>query len=275
MPGWCAVAARRHLSIDVAKFVEMTEYMRTVSADPIEVVRRHSLTTLVRDEIERHIVEGLLAPGDKLNEADWAARLRVSRGPVREAFRALEQAGLVRMEKNRGVFVRTVSLAEAGEIYAVRAVLEEAACRMLAASIDAGQLAGLRDWLDAMRAAADARDHEAYTRANMAFHDALVAASGNLKLYETYRRLVSELSLFRRATLAVHAGAMERSLAEHRTILTALASRDAELAATLMRAHVNGGLQRAHAACEMAGRAASKAVAAAPAKLPPAPLLNN
>ena len=235
--------------IDVAKFVKMTEYMVTTSVDPIEVVRRHSLTALVRDEIERHIIEGALAPGDKLNEADWAARLQVSRGPVREAFRALEQAGLVRTEKNRGVFVRTVSLAEADEIYAVRAVLEEAACRMLATSIDARQLAVLRDWLDAMRAALDAQDHDAYARANVAFHDALVAASGNLKLYETYRRLVSELSLFRRAALVVHADAMERSLAEHRAILTALASRDAEHAATLMHTHVHGGLQRAHAAC--------------------------
>ncbi|OAJ54707.1 phosphonate utilization associated transcriptional regulator [Paraburkholderia ginsengiterrae] len=230
----------------------MTENMQTASVDPIEVVRRHSLTALVRDEIERHITEGALAPGDKLNEADWATRLQVSRGPVREAFRALEQAGLVRTEKNRGVFVRTVSLAEADEIYAVRAVLEEAACRMLAARIDAPRLAGLREWLDAMREALDANDHDAYTRANVAFHDAIVAGSGNLKLYETYRRLVSELSLFRRAALVVHADAMERSLAEHRAILTALASRDAEHAAALMHAHVNGGLQRAHAACETA-----------------------
>lgn len=239
--------------IDVAKIVKMTEYMQTASVDPIEVVRRHSLTTLVRDEIERHIIEGALAPGDKLNEADWATRLQVSRGPVREAFRALEQVGLVRTEKNRGVFVRTVSLAEADEIYAVRAVLEEAACRMLAVSIDARKLAVLRDWLDAMRAALDAQDHDAYARANVAFHDALVAASGNLKLYETYRRLVCELSLFRRAALVVHADAMERSLAEHRAILTALASREPEQAAALMHAHVNGGLQRAHAACEPEG----------------------
>jgi DNA-binding GntR family transcriptional regulator len=123
--------------IGVVKFVKMTEYMQTAAVDPIDVVRRHSLTALVRDEIERHIIEGALAPGDKLNEADWATRLQVSRGPVREAFRALEQAGLVRTEKNRGVFVRTVSLAEADEIYAVRAVLEEAACRMLASRIDA------------------------------------------------------------------------------------------------------------------------------------------
>ncbi|CAB3775520.1 hypothetical protein LMG28614_00004 [Paraburkholderia ultramafica] len=255
----------------------MTEYMHSTSVDSIEVLRRHSLTTLVRDEIERHIIEGALAPGDKLNETDWAARLQVSRGPVREAFRALEQAGLVRTEKNRGVFVRTVSLAEADEIYAVRAVLEEAACRLLAASIDARQLAGLRNWLDAMRAAAEAHDHDAYARANVAFHDALMAASGNLKLYETYRRLVSELSLFRRAALVVHADAMERSLAEHRAILTALASRDADLAAKLMHAHVHGGLQRAHAACETAGKAAGKAAGplGGVPRVPAAPVSND
>jgi phosphonate utilization transcriptional regulator len=258
----------------------MTEYMHTTATDPIEVVRRHSLTALVRDEIERHIVEGLLAPGDKLNETDWAARLQVSRGPVREAFRALEQAGLVRTEKNRGVFVRTVSLAEADEIYAVRAVLEEAACRMLAVRIDATQLAVLRDWLDTMRAAAEVRDHDGYARANVAFHDALVAASGNRKLYETYRRLVSELSLFRRAALVVQEDAMERSLAEHRAILTALASRDAGQAVTLMHAHVNGGLQRAHAACEAAAEgvrdvAGERGPPGAAAKSSATPLLND
>lgn len=184
----------------------MTENMEIDSGDRIEVVRRHSLTALVRDEIERHIVDGKLAPGDKLNEADWAARLQVSRGPVREAFRALEQAGLVRNEKNRGVFVRTVSLAEADEIYAVRAVLEEAACRMLASRIDAVQLAALRAHVDAMRAALDAGDHDAYARANVAFHDAIVATAGNGKLYETYRRLVGEVE----SVPARRAGCTER-----------------------------------------------------------------
>jgi len=228
----------------------MTENMEIEPDDRIDVVRRHSLTALVRDEIERHIVDGKLAPGDKLNEAEWATRLQVSRGPVREAFRALEQAGLVRNEKNRGVFVRTVSLAEADEIYAVRAVLEEAACRMLAVRIDATQLATLRAHVDAMRSALDADDHDAYARANVTFHDAIVANAGNGKLYETYRGLVGELSLFRRAALDVRSDAVERSLAEHRAILSALAARDADEAARLMRAHVDGGRQRAHEAAE-------------------------
>ena len=62
------------------------------------------------------ILAGELPAGSKLNEAVIAERLGVSRGPVREAFRALEESGLVRLEKNRGVFVRLIPVEEADEI---------------------------------------------------------------------------------------------------------------------------------------------------------------
>jgi DNA-binding GntR family transcriptional regulator len=75
----------------------------------------------VQAEIERLILAGDLAPGAKLTEAMLADRLGVSRGPMREAFRILEEAGLVRLEKNRGVFVRSIPLQEAMEIYDLRA----------------------------------------------------------------------------------------------------------------------------------------------------------
>jgi phosphonate utilization transcriptional regulator len=211
----------------------------------IEVVRRHSLTALVRDALEREIVEGRLAPGEKLNEAYWAGRLKVSRGPVREAFRALEQIGLVQTHKNRGVFVRTVTLEEAAEIYTVRAVLEEAACRMLAQRISTAGVAVLSASIERMHAALAVADRSAYARENIAFHDAIVAQVGNAKLAETYRRLVGELNLFRRAALAVTDDAAQRSLAEHGEIVAALAARDGEAAAAAMHAHVEGGLARA------------------------------
>lgn len=207
---------------------------------PIAVVREQSLTSLVRDEIERCIEAGMLAPGDKLNEADWAARLQVSRGPVREAFRALEQAGLVRNEKYRGVFVRSVSAIEAEELRVVRTVLEEAACRMLAARIDAGQVAVLRERLEAMRDALALDDRKAYGCARDAFRDALVVAAGNGKLHETYRRCVSELRLQR--TPAPGAESLAASYAAYRAILNALASREAGEAAALIRAQ--GGEHR-------------------------------
>ncbi len=190
----------------------MTEYMQDASVDPIEVVRRHSLTALVRDEIERHIVEGELAPGDKLNEASGPRVCECRAGRCARRFEALEQAGLVRTEKNRACSCGRCRSPRRTKFTrcAPCSRRQRAAC---AASIDAQQLAVLRDWLDAMRTALDTQDADAYARANVAFHDAIVAAAGNVKLYETYRRLVSELSLFRRAALVVHADAMERSLA--------------------------------------------------------------
>ncbi len=85
------------------------------------------------------ILAGELAPGAKLNEAWLSERLGVSRGPVREAFRVLEESGLVRLEKNRGVFVREIPHEEAAEIYELRAVLDEFVGRRLAESITPAQ----------------------------------------------------------------------------------------------------------------------------------------
>ena len=83
----------------------------------IALLRSASLSSAAQHEIERMILEGELGPGSKLTEAWLSERLGVSRGPIREAFRMLEEAGLVRQEKNRGVFVRDIPLEEALEIY--------------------------------------------------------------------------------------------------------------------------------------------------------------
>ena len=83
-------------------------------APAIRLVQSNSLATLVEREIERMILAGDLAAGAKMTEANIAQKLGVSRGPVREAFRSLEASGLVRLEKNRGVYVRQISLKESG-----------------------------------------------------------------------------------------------------------------------------------------------------------------
>jgi DNA-binding GntR family transcriptional regulator len=72
----------------------------------ITLLQTSSLSSVVQGELERMILSGELRPGEKLTEMALAARLGVSRGPLREAFRMLDESGLVRTEKNRGVFVR-------------------------------------------------------------------------------------------------------------------------------------------------------------------------
>ncbi len=220
--------------------------------DALELLRSQSLTTLVHRELERRILAGVLAPGDKINEEDIAGQLSVSRGPVREAFRALESSGLVRMEKNRGVFVRQVSIEEADEIYEVRAGLDELVGRLLARRIRPRELAQLRGLLKQMQHAARDKDVDAYYPLNVRFHDRLVELTANGTLIAAYRRLVNELHLYRRATLARGADSFPTSTREHADIVDALARKDCDRAGRLLYEHAMQSRERLHAALDRA-----------------------
>ncbi len=220
----------------------------TAHGATIALLQQHSLTTLVQRELQRQIVTGALVAGSKLNEADIAAQLRVSRGPVREAFRALEQSGLVRTEKNRGVYVRQLSLAEADEIYEVRAALDGMIGRLAAQRIQPAQLQQLHDIIKRMQAAGRSRDVEAYFPLNLQFHDLLAEAAGNAALLTHYRRIVDELTLFRHETLARNAEHIPVSTKAHEAIVNAVAKADAVRAERLMFDHVIDSRERLHAA---------------------------
>lgn len=207
----------------------------------IALLQSKSLPMLVQDEILRLILSGELQAGQKLNEIALASRLGVSRGPVREAFRALEEAGLVRPEKNRGVFVREISADEALELYEVRAALDEIAGRFLATRITDAQLAELQRMIDALEA--HAQDIAAYFPLNIRFHDRLVEMTANRKLLGIYRRLINEMHLLRRHGM-LHGGGLLVSNLEHRRIVEALAQRDGEAVARVMREHVMAGRAR-------------------------------
>ena len=219
----------------------------TRGTDRIALLQSSSLPALVQQEIERMIVDGELPVGSKLNEAAIAAMLGVSRGPVREAFRALEMSGLVRLEKNRGVFVRQIPVEEADEIYELRAVLDEFVGRRLAQVATPEAVRELRARVERMEQAASRADVDAYYRANLEFHDRLVELTGNAKLLVTYRRLVKELQLFRHATLA-QAGALPVSTREHRAIVERIAAGQPAAAGRAMHDHVTASRERMHRA---------------------------
>ena len=209
----------------------------------LALLRSSSLGTVVQQEIERLIVSGQIRPGAKLTEAMLSDRLGVSRGPIREAFRVLEEAGLVRQKKNRGVFVRDVPLDEALEIYELRAVLEAHIGQRLASAIQPAQLRELRAMVSSMEAAVKAHQSDQYHLLNLSFHDRMLEFVGNRKLAALYRRLIKELSLFRRMNLADEA-VLPVSITEHRRILKAIASGDPQAAAQAMREHVHASRER-------------------------------
>jgi phosphonate utilization transcriptional regulator len=214
-------------------------------AHALALLRTSSLPDLVRQELERMILAGELAAGAKLTETALAAKLGVSRGPVREAFRGLEEMGLVRVEKNRGVFVRRVSVEEADQIYEVRAILDEWIGRRLAQVATPDQIRRLRAHVERMDKAAARHDVDAYYHLNLEFHDLLAAACGNPKLVATYRRLVNELSLFRHQALA-RGSTLTISTREHREIVDKIASRNAPAAGKALLDHVLASRERMH-----------------------------
>lgn len=203
-----------------------------------ESQNRGSLAVGVQRAVAQWIFKGELTAGQKLTEQEVALRLGVSRGPVREAFRALEDLGLVQIEKNRGAFVRKIDLEEAVEIHDVYSALEELAARNAARRLSGTQIEELKSLVESMDAAAEAEDIDRYYALNLSFHQNLVEGSGNRRLLSIYSRLLNELHLFRRFGL-MQRREMQRSNHEHRQILEKIATGDPAGAMEAMRTHTS------------------------------------
>jgi DNA-binding GntR family transcriptional regulator len=189
------------------------------------------------------IETGALAPGVWINEADLAVRLGVSRAPIREACRGLEQSGLLNFVVNRGAFVREIDRTEAAELYDLRSALFALAGRELAAIISEKQLKILADLLDDMDKAAADGNLDVYYPLNLLFHQTLLEFTGNRRLLQTYQSIIRELHLFRRKALVTRER-MSDSNAEHRAIYAALRAKNPVAAASLMEAHVLNAKKR-------------------------------
>jgi DNA-binding GntR family transcriptional regulator len=209
----------------------------------VDLLRSQSLTNVVYKAVEQMILNGNLKAGDRINENQFAASLAISRGPVREALRALEQADLVRVVANRGVFVRELSHKEAVEAYDVRATLFGLAGQILAPFITAEQGHILSQLVDRMETAKDRQDVDEYYPLNLQFHGRIVEFAANRELERIYLGLVNKLHLFRRRSLVLAQG-LSASHGEHRQILKALLSHDPGAARERMENHVLAGKRR-------------------------------
>jgi phosphonate utilization transcriptional regulator len=211
----------------------------------------------VQAEIEQLILRGELAVGQRVNESDLALRFGMSRGPIREALRALEESRLVRSEKNRGVFVREVSVAEADEIYDVREALDQLIGQRVAERATPEQLRDMQAVVAAMDDATAVQDIKCYHALNLKFHDMLVDFAGNARLTEAYRLLTKGLLLFRLRGLQ-DGGGFSVSNTEHKAVVEAIAARDSARAGRLLRRHAAESRARMHKAVAVAGAPRSR-----------------
>lgn len=219
------------------------ETSKASTLEQISQRRSKTLSTIVCEAIEEMIISGELEAGDRINESALAGRLGVSRGPIREACRSLEQAGLLVSATNHGMYVREMTLDEARDLYEVRGSLAGLTGRLIVERASDSTLKKLRELVEKMDVAANDGDLSRYYSLNLEFHDLLVEASKNPALAQSYRWIVNQLHLFRRRGL-VQKGNLLVSNQEHRAIIEALLARDAEAADAAMRRHVAGGWAR-------------------------------
>ena len=205
--------------------------------------RSTSLSAIVQTEIEQMILGGSLEPGTRVNEQQLAAQLGVSRGPVREALRGLERAGLLTAVANLGMFVRKVGIEEAIELYDVRGLLFGFACSRVAEKLRAEQADQLTRLIEQMDETAERKDLSAYYQLNLRFHDAIVSYAGNARVAQMYRAAVQEGHLLRQRALQPPES-MHESNQEHKAIFEALRAGDALLARRLAEQHHVGGKSR-------------------------------
>ena len=199
-----------------------------------------TLADRVFARLQDDIVRGVIAPGSKVSETDLAGRYGVSRGPLREAIRRLESRKLVEREVHVGTRVASLSFTDLIEIYYVREALEGQAARLAAERMGDQEVAGLYQLLAQHEQQQDLREDTAYFQRefDLDFHYRIIQGSHNQTLI---RMLIGELyHLVRmyRYQFSTTANRPQKALHEHRRIVEAIESRDAEMAELLMRRHI-------------------------------------
>jgi DNA-binding GntR family transcriptional regulator len=208
-----------------------------------------SLPERARAALERLILSGEIAPGTRLNEVALAARIGLSRGPLREALRGLERDGLVTAgPAGQGMSVRRLEPEEMAELYDMRALLQGFILARLAernaeGTLPPGTLEELRAQVDAMEADARGAEAAGYYARNLAFHEALHHAAGHRRAAGLYDSLIKESHLARQRSLST-VERMRESNAEHAAMLDTVAAGDPARARALGEAHVAGGGKR-------------------------------
>lgn len=199
-----------------------------------------ALSTLVADRLREMITRGLLAPGERLKEAELADSMAVSRGPVREAISILERDGLIETLRHRGARVITLTFDDIEEVYSLRLAIERLAMERCAARATPETLARMDDVIARMKALAPDDDHVAL---DLEFHDLVYAAADHTRLQRTWNLLRSQVSMFLNARLdRDHFRASAWS--EHAELRDVLAKGDPAAAAEAIERHIGWTLRR-------------------------------
>lgn len=216
----------------------------TLSRDArFEPLARPSTPELIAERLRDAITRGRLTPGQQLGEAHLAAQFEVSRGPLREAMQRLLAEGLLRSERNRGIFVIELTDDDVRDVYQARKAIERAAVTEVLRDDPDTAAARLRDPVEALRIAATAGDRTAAADADQEFHQVLVDCAGSPRLHRAMRTLLSETRILLGELEEVYSDLGEQ-VTEHVVLRNAIGAGDETVAIRLIEEHMDDAVHR-------------------------------
>jgi DNA-binding GntR family transcriptional regulator len=208
----------------------------------LEPLALQSTPELIADRLRAQILDGRYSGDVQLSEVEISGQLRVSRGPIREAMQRLIQEGLLRSERNRGVFVVRLNNDDARDVYLARAAVERTAAAVVAEQRPAAALDALQEIVDAIAASVDGSWTDLIVQ-DLSFHQSLVDAAGSQRLSRMFSTLSAETRLCLARLEPFYEGATEVA-AEHQAILDALRAGDAKAVDRLTQEHMDAAAAR-------------------------------
>jgi DNA-binding GntR family transcriptional regulator len=215
----------------------------------LDAVQSEPIWERVIGVLRREIVMGELAHGSHLKEPSLARRFGVSRLPIREAIAELSREGVVQILPRRGAFVIGITDQDITDIYECRTMIELAAIRRVAVTIDAQGIADLNLLVDQMDDAVAAGLPRLLAAADMMFHRRIVELSKNRALIASWERLAPLIETILDITDTSCVDLLEAA-GGHRRITTALANHDTAEAVALMTTHLPSGEPLVHRAMQ-------------------------
>jgi DNA-binding GntR family transcriptional regulator len=189
---------------------------------------------IIAEHIRDAIVRGIIEEGEPVRQDDVARMFNVSKIPVREALKRLEAEGLVAFQKNRGAVVTSLTGPEIAEMFEVRAILESNAIRLSVPRMTKDTFDRAQTYCDAFANEDDAAN---WALLNWQFHSSLYEDARRPFLLGLIRSVNDRIERYLRVQLAI-SGGHQLAVIEHRDILRACRTGDAEEAARLIEAHI-------------------------------------
>ncbi len=186
--------------------------------------KSRTLRSEVVDMLRDAIMSGKLKPGEHLRENALAEQMSVSRSPIREALRQLEQEGLIVSIPNQGSFIKQFDEKDVQEIFTLRAVLENLACEIIFREnkLQPADFQRLETYIEQQRQAIDARDFDALTKLDMKFHEFICKKSDLERLLKMWRSLSAQIQVLFYQRFQTFDEVPQTVDTDHSTILEAL-----------------------------------------------------